>query len=81
MYRLKTKSWLEVRPYEMVGVTESDRTTLARAAKRALRDLKIPESDPAWVHVQYRNQNGTVFPTTIVYVLTVSLFIQSWSGV
>lgn len=32
---------------------------MARSAKLALRDLKIPESDPAWSHVQYRNPNGT----------------------
>lgn len=56
-YRLKTKSWLEVRPYEIPGLSESDRTTMARSAKLALRDLKIPESDPAWSHVQYRNPN------------------------
>ncbi|KAF9452347.1 hypothetical protein P691DRAFT_233707 [Macrolepiota fuliginosa MF-IS2] len=58
-YRLKTRSWLEVRPYELPGLTESERTSLARSAKLALRDLKIPESDPAWSHVQYRNLNGT----------------------
>jgi len=33
---------------------------MARSAKLALRALKIPESDPAWSYVQYRNPNGDV---------------------
>ncbi|KXN90647.1 hypothetical protein AN958_03887 [Leucoagaricus sp. SymC.cos] len=58
-YRLKNKSWLEVHPYEIPGLSESERTAMARSAKLALRDLKIPESDPAWSHVQYRSPAGT----------------------
>lgn len=56
-YRLKVTSWLEIRPYEIPGLSESERTNMARSAKLALRALKIPESDPAWSYVQYRNPN------------------------
>lgn len=59
-YRLKVTSWLEIRPYEIPGLSESERTNMARSAKLALRALKIPESDPAWSYVQYRNPNGGV---------------------
>ena len=59
-YRLKATSWLEVRPYETPGLSETERTNMARSAKLALRALKIPESDPAWSYVQYRNPNGDV---------------------
>lgn len=59
-YRLKATSWLEVRPYETPGLSEAERTNMARSAKLALRALKIPESDPAWSYVQYRNSNGDV---------------------
>lgn len=57
LWRLKTRSWLEVRPYEW-NVTETERTKIARSARMALKQLKIPESDPAWSHVIFRAGNA-----------------------
>jgi len=44
-----------VRPYEWPGLTESQRTALARSARIALQNLGIPESDSVWAHVRYRS--------------------------
>jgi len=52
---LKPKSWLEVRPYEWPKLTDPERTTMARVARLAYKNLNIPETDPAWRHVRYRN--------------------------
>ncbi|KAF5389495.1 hypothetical protein D9757_004324 [Collybiopsis confluens] len=54
IWRLKNKSWLEVRPYEWPRLSETDRINLARSARRALKALGIPESDPRWEHAKYR---------------------------
>lgn len=51
---LKTTSWLEVRPFQW-KLTEPERLNMARSARLALKNLKIPESDPAWDNVRYRN--------------------------
>ncbi|KIK27576.1 hypothetical protein PISMIDRAFT_8008 [Pisolithus microcarpus 441] len=53
-WTLKTQTWTEVRPYEWPKLTETERTNMARHARMALKALKIPESDPAWHNVRYR---------------------------
>ncbi|KAJ7594762.1 hypothetical protein C8J56DRAFT_1023287 [Mycena floridula] len=53
-WRLKPSAWLEVRPYEWPQLSSSDRTNLARNARLACNQLKIPESDPVWNHFRYR---------------------------
>lgn len=55
MWKLKTKTYTEVRPYEWPKMSEPERTAVARQARIAFSDLKIPESDPLWEHVRYRN--------------------------
>ncbi|KAG7446363.1 uncharacterized protein BT62DRAFT_931812 [Guyanagaster necrorhizus] len=52
--RLKNTSYQHVRPYEWPGLSDSERHTIARAARVALSSLGIPESDPTWTHVVYR---------------------------
>ncbi|KAJ3776475.1 hypothetical protein FB446DRAFT_842362 [Lentinula raphanica] len=54
IWRLKNQSWLEVRPYEWPRLSEAERTNLARGARRALKALGIPETDPRWDHAKYR---------------------------
>ncbi|KAJ3995148.1 hypothetical protein F5050DRAFT_1574208 [Lentinula boryana] len=54
IWRLKNESWLDIRPYEWPRLSETDRTNLARGARRALQSLGIPESDPRWDHARYR---------------------------
>ncbi|KAF5370083.1 hypothetical protein D9758_001085 [Tetrapyrgos nigripes] len=54
MWRLKPKTWMEVRPYEWPRLSDVDRTRMAREARMALKALNIPETDPAWAHVKYR---------------------------
>ncbi|KAH7875239.1 hypothetical protein F5879DRAFT_978193 [Lentinula edodes] len=54
IWRLKHESWLDVRPYEWPSLSETDRTNLARGARKALSSLGIPESDPRWEHAKYR---------------------------
>ncbi|KAI6166045.1 hypothetical protein EDD17DRAFT_1550384 [Pisolithus thermaeus] len=53
-WTLKTQTWTEVRPYEWPKLTETERTHMARHARMALKALKIPETDPAWHNVRYR---------------------------
>lgn len=63
-WTLKTQTWTEVRPYEWPKLTEAERTSMARQARLALKALKIPEADPAWENVRYR-QTG-LLPTVPV---------------
>ncbi|KAI6019542.1 hypothetical protein BKA83DRAFT_4307438, partial [Pisolithus microcarpus] len=51
---LKPQTWTDVRPYEWPKLTKTERTNMARHARMALETLKIPESDPAWYNVRYR---------------------------
>ncbi|KAF9227150.1 hypothetical protein BS17DRAFT_878158 [Gyrodon lividus] len=60
---LKPQSWIEVRPYEWPKLTEGERTTMARQARMAFKALKIPETDPAWVNVRYRQTGPTIPPS------------------
>ncbi|KAI6040202.1 hypothetical protein EDC04DRAFT_2894202 [Pisolithus marmoratus] len=55
LWALKTQTWTEVRPYEWPKLTEAARTSMARQARLALKALKIPETDPAWLNVVYRH--------------------------
>lgn len=54
-WTLKPQTWTEVRPYEWPKLTEAERTSMARQARLAFKALRIPESDPAWDNVRYRN--------------------------
>ncbi len=62
-YRLKPASWTEARPYEWSGLSNTERTNIARAARLALQTLNIPESDPAWGHVRYRSSGSSNTPS------------------
>ncbi|KAI0744139.1 hypothetical protein C8Q80DRAFT_1185254 [Daedaleopsis nitida] len=53
-WQLKLDSWQEVRPYEWPHLTEEERTQLARQARQAFRDLRIPKSDPLWDAARFR---------------------------
>ncbi|THV08594.1 hypothetical protein K435DRAFT_788017 [Dendrothele bispora CBS 962.96] len=59
LWRLKSKTWVDIRPYEWPKLSEADRTRMAREARMALKSLNIPESDPAWDHVKYRATGST----------------------
>ncbi|KAL5523663.1 hypothetical protein ACEPAG_7836 [Sanghuangporus baumii] len=54
-WRLKPQTWLEVRPYQYSGYTDNVRTKVARTARTWFGSLKIPEDDPAWDHVKFRD--------------------------
>ncbi|KAH7928899.1 hypothetical protein BV22DRAFT_1057898 [Leucogyrophana mollusca] len=54
-WTLKASTWLEVRPYQWPRLADSERVTMARRARVAFNQMKIPESDPAWEHVRYRD--------------------------
>lgn len=58
-WQLKPQSWREVRPYEYQGYTETWRTKVARSARTWLKNLKVPETDPAWSHVKFRESGTT----------------------
>lgn len=52
MFTLKLKSWLEVRPLEWSSLTGDERIAMCRSARKALVDMKIPRSEPAWDHIK-----------------------------
>ncbi|KAI0332366.1 hypothetical protein GY45DRAFT_1299387 [Cubamyces sp. BRFM 1775] len=56
-WKLKLQSWLEVRPYEW-PLSSEERLSLSRQARQAYKELKIPEADPIWEHVRYREDPG-----------------------
>ncbi|KAH9895118.1 hypothetical protein C8Q73DRAFT_646025 [Cubamyces lactineus] len=56
-WKLKLQSWLEVRPYEW-PFTSEERLSVSRQARQAYKELKIPEADPIWEHVRYREDAG-----------------------
>ena len=60
LWRLKTASWLDVRPFEWPKLTEPERVTMARTARQKLDSLHIPETDPAWKHVAYRSTSSNI---------------------
>jgi hypothetical protein len=53
-WQLRQRSWLEVRPYEWPKLTEQDRLNMCRQARMAMAGLKIPQSDPAWSAIKWR---------------------------
>lgn len=57
-YRLKAKSWKEVRPYEWDKWSDSERTRICREARVKLSKLGVSESDPLWAHFVYRRPNN-----------------------
>ncbi|EKM54188.1 uncharacterized protein PHACADRAFT_210006 [Phanerochaete carnosa HHB-10118-sp] len=61
-YRLKTESWLEVRPFENEALRADEVQKLVDQGQEALRRLYIPESDPLWNN--FRRDNVLVPPTT-----------------
>src|ERR1700761_2970018 len=58
MWRLKSESWLEVRPFEYPNLNDTERKRMSVHAKIQLRQLKIPENDPRWEHVQNKSQSA-----------------------
>ena len=59
LWRLKTVSWLEVRPYEWPELTDAEQVAMARTGRQKLSSLRILQSDPAWKHVMYRSISNT----------------------
>lgn len=58
-WRLKTKTWLEVRPYEWSILSDSERAAMIRQARVAFDEMKIPKSDPVWHNIELRSaKNG-----------------------
>ncbi|KAH8119072.1 hypothetical protein DFH11DRAFT_1562832 [Phellopilus nigrolimitatus] len=57
-WRLKPRTWLDVRPYQYQDYTDNVRTSVARSARTWLSTLKIPATDAAWEHVKYRSNNA-----------------------
>ncbi|KAI0645557.1 hypothetical protein C8Q79DRAFT_1070849 [Trametes meyenii] len=53
-WQLKLEAWRDVRPYEWPMLTSEERVSISRQARKAYKDLKIPESDPVWQHARYR---------------------------
>ena len=53
-WQLQNETWREVRPYEMEKLEDEERTRLCRQARNVYSRLKIPESDPVWEYVRYR---------------------------
>ncbi|KAF7428344.1 hypothetical protein PC9H_007565 [Pleurotus ostreatus] len=53
-WKLKSESWLDVRPYEWPKLTEAERTSMIHTARKAFTTLGIPNGDPAWDHVRMR---------------------------
>ncbi|KAJ6499398.1 hypothetical protein C8R45DRAFT_1211163 [Mycena sanguinolenta] len=51
---LRPATWVEVRPYEWSDLTEQEKVQVARTARVTFSNLHIPESDPVWAHVQFR---------------------------
>ncbi|KAF7376061.1 hypothetical protein MSAN_00020900 [Mycena sanguinolenta] len=51
---LKPATWVEVRPYEWSDLTEQEKVSVARTARVTFSNLHIPESDPVWAHVHFR---------------------------
>lgn len=64
-YRLKPATWKEVRPFEWSTLTEQEQTKIARQARGVFQhSLKIPENDPIWNHVRYKNTSSISLPRT-----------------
>ncbi|KAI0630215.1 hypothetical protein C8Q77DRAFT_1136970 [Trametes polyzona] len=55
LWQLRLESWREVRPYEWPTLTPEECISMSRQARTAYRNLKIPDSDPIWDHVRYRD--------------------------
>lgn len=56
-WQLKVESWREVRPYEWPKLKDDERTQLARQARKAYQDLRIPTSDPIWNSARFRSSD------------------------
>lgn len=49
-----------MRPYEWTELTDQERTTVARVARRKLHSLGIPESDASWDYVRTRSPAANI---------------------
>ncbi|PIL35921.1 hypothetical protein GSI_01581 [Ganoderma sinense ZZ0214-1] len=58
LWQLKLEAWREVRPYEFVKYNAEDRNNVARQARLNFKTMKIPETDPIWNYVNYRNTSS-----------------------
>ncbi|KAL6305214.1 hypothetical protein BKA93DRAFT_237617 [Sparassis latifolia] len=58
-WRLKTTSWIEVRPFDWGRLQTAEREELATQARAALRQLDIPETDPRWDPMWPRSRDST----------------------
>ncbi|KAK7014077.1 hypothetical protein VNI00_019426 [Paramarasmius palmivorus] len=50
LWQLKSLSWIHVRPFEWPGLSDHERVTIARTARRIFHDSRIPETEECWRH-------------------------------
>lgn len=60
VWRLKTDTWKEVRPFEWPKLPDQERITLARTGRQKLNSLGITPADPLWEHFVYRSPANPV---------------------
>lgn len=53
VWRLKPATWLETRPYEWPKLTADERINMAKSARDACRQLKIPSTEAIMDHFRY----------------------------
>ncbi len=58
-YRLKPKSWLEVRPLEWDWSNEQERFAVLNKFENTLRRQNIPNTDPIWEFLAQRSRRDT----------------------
>nr|VWO99923.1 Peroxisomal biogenesis factor 6 (ClaPEX6) (Peroxin-6) [Ganoderma boninense] len=58
LWQLKLEAWREVRPYEFAKYNAEERNSVARQARLNFKTMKIPETDPIWNYVNYRNTSS-----------------------
>ncbi|KAF8070214.1 hypothetical protein FPV67DRAFT_1486660 [Lyophyllum atratum] len=63
IWRLRTESWKEVRPFEWPKLPEQERINLARTGRQKLSSLGIKQSDPLWEHFTFRSPATTASAT------------------
>jgi len=59
LWRLKTESWFDVRPYEYPSLSDEEREKIARQAQHILKEMNVSETDPRWEHIKHRTLSGS----------------------
>ncbi|KAF8894147.1 hypothetical protein BD779DRAFT_979856 [Infundibulicybe gibba] len=63
-WRLKNTTWLDVRPYEWQKLTETQRSNMSVAARRAFTSLGLPANHLAWERLSRPSGTGITDPYT-----------------